>query len=115
MPLTDPIGARVLVYNTVVDWLTSAPANLPSVDVGRTFMGPPPGGYGITEGLYLRMCDDITASLVTATQRKLSLSGKWRVQHEQDVISTFMNAVAVLLIAAPMTSTGKNAHTWAMS
>jgi hypothetical protein len=115
MPITDPTGARLLVYNTVVDWLMSGPPELPSVDVGRTFMGPPPGGYDLDEGLFLQMCDAITASLVKAAQRTFTLDGAWRVQHEQDVISTFINAVAILLIAAPMTPLGKQGHIWAMS
>lgn len=114
MPISDPISARILVYNTVVDWMAKK-KDLPRVEVGRTFMGPPPGGYGFSEGAFLQMCDDITDSLRAATQRKLTLSGPWRVQHERDVISAFMNAVAVLLIAGAMTPAGRDAHTWAMS
>jgi hypothetical protein len=116
MPVTDPNSARVLVYNVVVGWLASA-VNLPqtSIDVSRKFMGAPTGGYGLNEGRFLQMCDDITAALNNATARTLKLPGQWRVQHENDVISAFINAVAVKLIAASMTAAGQKAHTWAMS
>jgi len=116
MPVTDPMGARILVYNTVADWLAGPPVNLAqSVETGRTFIGGPPGGYGLTEGNFLRMCDDISVLLSKATQRTLTLTGQWRVQHERDVLSTFMNAVAVELLAAQLTPGGKDAHAWAMS
>jgi hypothetical protein len=116
MPVSDPTSARVLVYNAVVPWVAQQvgiAAN--TVDVSRTFVAAPPNGYDFDQGGYLRMCDQITVSITNAAQRTLTLPGPWRVEHENDVIATFINAVAVLLIAAPLTPTGISAHTWAMS
>lgn len=115
MTVSSGTNARVIVYNTVVNWLASrvnlAPAQ---IRVGRKFAGPPPGGYGQIKGAFLSMCDEISVTLSNGTGRALKLSGAWRIKHQNDVIADFINAVAVLLMAAPMTSAGRNSLVWAM-
>ena len=115
MPVSSGTNARVVVYNVVVNWLAPK-VNLPAVriDVTRTFAGKPPGGYGQISGSFLTMCDDISDTLSSTTGRTLKLSGPWRIKHQQDVIADFINAVAVLLMAAGTTPTGRNAVVWAM-
>jgi len=116
MPVTDPTGARILVYNVVVPWVAQQENISPdTVDVSRTFVDAPPTGYDFDTGTYSRMCDQISVSITNAEQRTLTLSGDWRGKNQNDVIADFINAVAILLLAAPMTATGVNAHTWVMS
>lgn len=107
--------ARVIVYNTVVTWLAPkvnlAPAQ---IRVERKFAGPPPDGYGQAKGAFLTMCDEISTTLSACTGRALKLSGAWRIKHQNDVIADFINAVAVALMAAPMTSSGRVSLIWAM-
>jgi hypothetical protein len=115
MPVSSATSARVLVYNAVVEWLgprVGLPPN--KIDVTRKFAGPPPGGYGQTGGSFMTMCNDISATLSVMAGKKLTLTNPWRVAHQGDVIAVFINAVAVLLIAAPMSPTGKKSLTWAM-
>src|SRR5215469_13683481 len=113
MPVTDPTGARILVYNIVVPWIAQQVAISPdAVDVSRTLSDPPPAGYLFDLGAYTRMCDQISVSITDAAQRTLTLPGNWRIQNQNDEIADFINKVAVLLLAAPMTATGVNAHTW---
>lgn len=116
MPVTDPTSARILVYNVVVDWVAKQ-VNVPAknIDVTRTFTDNPPAGYGFSEGNYLRMCDEITDPITVAAGRALSLPGAWRLSHENDAIAGFIDAVALRLIAAPLTPAGVSAHTWAMA
>jgi hypothetical protein len=104
------------VYNVVVDWVGNA-VNLPPnrIDVSRTFGGAPPAGYGFDEGRYLQICDEIIPKLSLAAGRALKLPGNWRVQHEKDAINTFIDAVALRLMAAPMTPLGVKAHAFAMT
>jgi len=115
MPVSSGTNARVLVYNTVVNWLAPrvnlAPAQ---IRVERKFAGPPPGGYGQVKGAFLTMCDDVSEKLSETTGRALRLSGAWRIKHQNDVIAVFINAVAVALMAAPMTPAGKKSLVWAM-
>jgi hypothetical protein len=107
MAITDPSVARVLVYNVVVDWVGNA-VNLPPnrIDVSRAFQGAPPDGYGFNEGRFLQMCDQIIPKLSLASGRALKLPGTWRVQHENDAINTFIDAVALRLMSAAMTRSG---------
>ena len=84
------------------------------IKVGRKFAGPPPDGYGQTKGAFLTMCDEISATLSAVTGRALKLSGAWRIKHQNDVIADFINAVAVALMAAPMTPAGRTSLIWAM-
>lgn len=116
MPVTDPTKARLLVYNVVVNWVGPA-VGIPSsrVNVSRTFQGAPPAGYGFNEGRFLQMCDQITATITNTSGRALKLPGQWRVNHEGDVIAVFIDAVALRLIAAPMTPSGVRAHQFAMA
>ncbi len=115
MPVSSGTNARVVVYNVVVNWLAPK-VNLPAaqIDARRTFAGKPPGGYGQIRGSFMTMCDEISDILSSATGRKLKLSGRWRIKHQQDVIADFINAVAVLLMSAGTTPTGRNAVVWAM-
>ncbi|WP_298257295.1 hypothetical protein [Bradyrhizobium sp.] len=116
MPITDPAAARVLVYNIVVDWVGDAVNLAPDqVDVSRTFQGAPPAGYGFDEGRFLQMCDEIAPKLSLASGRVLKLPGNWRVQHENDAINTFIDAVALRLMASSMTPLGIKAHAFAMT
>jgi len=46
--------------------------------------------------------------------RSLKLSGAWRIKHQNDVIADYINAVAIQLMAAPMTPAGRNSLVWAM-
>jgi hypothetical protein len=116
MAITDPSVARVLVYNVVVDWVGNA-VNLPPnrIDVSRAFQGAPPDGYGFNEGRFLQMCDQIIPKLSLASGRALKLPGTWRVQHENDAINTFIDAVALRLMSAAMTPLGVRAHSFAMT
>jgi hypothetical protein len=115
MSASDPTSIRITVFNVVVDWIATKVNTSPSkIDVSRTFVDNPPGGYGFSEGMYLEMCDEITPAIVRSSGRALKLPGNWRVQHEKDAISDFINAVAIRVIAAPLTSTGVKAHKWAM-
>jgi hypothetical protein len=115
MPVSSGTNARVIVYNTVVNWLAPkvnlAPAQ---IRVGRKFAGPPPDGYGQIAGAFLTMCDQISATLSECTGRSLKLSGAWRIKHQNDVIADYINAVAIQLMAAPMTPAGRNSLVWAM-
>ncbi len=115
MPVSSGTNVRVLVYNTVTQWLGTR-VNIPAwkIRVDRQFAGPPPGGYGQTRGAFMTMCDDVSATLATATGRRLSLSGSWRLKHQNDVIADYINGVAVALMAAPMSPVGRKALTWAM-
>lgn len=116
MVVSDPTAARILVYNVVVQWVARA-VNLPpsSVNVSRTFVDAPSGGYGFTEGRYLQMCGAITEDLIRTSGRSLTLPPGWRVQHEGDAIATFINAVAVRLVAGKLTPAGLSAFNWAIS
>ncbi len=116
MAITDPSVARVLVYSVVVDWVGGA-VNLPpnKIDVSRSFEGAPPNGYGFNEGRFLQMCDQIIPKLTLASGRALRLPGSWRVQHEQDAINTYIDAVALRLMAAQMTPLGVKSHAFAMT
>jgi hypothetical protein len=60
------------------------------------------------------MCDEISVTLSACTGRALKLSGAWRIKHQNDVIADFINAVAVALMAAPMSLVGRNSLVWAM-
>jgi len=68
MTVSSGTNTRVIVYNTVVNWLAPkvnlAPAQ---IRVGRKFAGPPPGGYGQIAGTFLTMCDQISATLSECT------------------------------------------------
>ena len=111
MPITDPTKARLLVYNVVVNWVATA-VGVPAsrVNVSRTFKGAPSGGYGFDEGRFIQMCDKITPAIAVPSGRPLKLPGKWRVDHEADAIAVFIDAVAVKLLAAPLTASGARAH-----
>jgi hypothetical protein len=113
--ISSGTNARVIVYNTVVNWLAPkvnlAPAQ---IRVERKFAGPPPDGYGQVRGAFLTMCDEISAALSECTGRALKLSGAWRIKHQDDVIADFINAVAIALMAAPMTPSGRKSLVWAM-
>lgn len=115
MPISDPSSARVLVFNTVVPWIAEH-VGLPttSVDVGRSFSAAPPDGYSIDAGEFDGMCDEIAVDLTKASQRDLRWPANFKSDHQDDEIAAFINTVAVLLIAAPLTPTGVAAHTWAM-
>lgn len=115
MTVIDPFNARILVYHTVVNWVGPAVGLPPQkVNVSRTFVDAPTKGYGFNEGRYLQMCDQISAALTISSGRLLKLPGTWRLKHEQDDIATFINEVAILLLAAPATAVGKAAHSWLM-
>jgi hypothetical protein len=115
VPITDPTAARLLVYNVVVNWVASAVGlSGRQLDVSKTFMGAPTGGYGFNEGRFLQMCDQITVTLSNSSGRSLRLSGALRVSNEADDIQTFINNAALALIAAPLTRTGRAAHAWVM-
>lgn len=115
MAVSSGTNARVIVYNTVVNWLgphvNRAPAE---IDVRRKFAGKPPGGYRQTDGGYMTMCDDISGTLSAITGRSVALSGGWRIKHQGDTISDFINAVAIVLMAAGMSATGRKALNWAI-
>jgi hypothetical protein len=115
MPVSSGTNARIIVYNTVVNWL-AVRVNLPpaQIKVDRKFAGPPPGGYGQTRGSFMTMCDDISDTLSSTTGRSLRLTGAWRLKHQNDVIADFINAVAVVLMAAGTTPSGRSAVAWAM-
>jgi hypothetical protein len=111
MPISDPTAARLLVYNVVVNWVGGAVGIPPTrVNVARTFKGAPTGGYGFNEGRFLQMCDEITPSIAIPAGRALKLPGKFRVDHEDDVIAVFIDAVATRLLASPLTASGARAH-----
>ncbi|HLC09301.1 MAG TPA: hypothetical protein VJK06_08460 [Methyloceanibacter sp.] len=115
MPGSSGTNARVIAYNAVVQWL-GPHVNLPpsQIKVDRKFAGKPPGGYGQTTGAYMTMCDDISRTLSAITGRKVVLSGGWRIKHQGDKIADFINAVAIVLMAAGMSATGRNALNWAI-
>jgi hypothetical protein len=116
MPGNDPMAAQILVYSVVVEWVAAA-VHIDSKDVDddRKFSGNPPAGYGFDEGQFLKMCDEITPTLIKASGRALKLPGKWRVAHEDDSIGDFVTATAVAVLAAPLTPLSVQAHSWAMS
>jgi hypothetical protein len=108
-------NARVIVYNTVVTWLAPKVNLAPAQIRGRTQVcRTTPGGYGQAKGAFLTMCDEISTTLSACTGGALKLSGAWRIKHQNDVIADFINAVAVALMAAPMTSSGRISLVWAM-
>ena len=115
MPVSSGTNARVIVFNTVVNWLGPNVKLSPSqIDVQRKFAGKPPGGYLQTNGAYMQMCDDISDTLSATTGRKVVLSGGWRIKHQGDKIADFINAVAIVLMAAGMSTTGHKALNWAI-
>jgi len=115
MPVSSGTNARVIVYNVVVHWLGPRVKLPPSqIKVDRSFAGAPPAGYGQTTGAYMTMCDDISLSLSATTGRRVVLSGGWRINHQGDKISDFIDAVTVVLMASGMSATGRKALNWAI-
>ncbi len=114
MPISDPTSARILVYNVVVHWV-SQQTDAATIDISRTFVDDPPEGYGFDQGEYLNMCDEITSTISKTTARSFVLPGAWRLDHQQDSIGDFINQAAIVLIAAPLSPPGVQAHTWAMT
>jgi hypothetical protein len=116
VPVTDPTSARVLVYNIVVAQIAKSVGGISpgDVDVSRTFVDAPPGGYGYSHGGYRQMCGAITDPIATTSGRAFTLPGPWQEQHEPDSIAAFINAAALRLIAAPLSPAGVSAHTWVM-
>ena len=116
MPVSSGTNTRVLVYNAVVNWLAPRVNLKPEqIDVGRTFSEAPPDGYGQTGGAFMKMCDDISETLSKVTGRALSLPNSWRAEHQDDEIATYINEVAIALMAAPMNKSGKKGLGWAMA
>ncbi len=115
MAVSSGTNARVIVYNTVVNWLGPRVKLPPSlIKVDRSFAGAPPSGYGQNTGAYMTMCDDISASLSAITGRRVVLSGGWRIKHQGDRSRISINAVAIVLMAAGMSATGHKALNWAI-
>jgi hypothetical protein len=115
VPVSSGTNARVIVYNTVVHWLAPRVNLSPSqIKVDRSFAGAPPAGYGQNTGAYMTMCDDISKTLTAITGRNVDLSGGWRIKHQGNKIADFINAVVILLMAAGMSPTGRNALNWAI-
>ena len=116
MTITDPMKARVLVYNIVVNWVGTAVNISPSqVDVSRTFSQAPSDGYGFTPGGFNKMCEEVTPQIVVASGRALNLPPKFRHDHAGDAIAVFIDAVALKLMAAAMTASGIRAHQFVMT
>ncbi len=114
MSATNPAAARILVYNVVVSWVGDA-VGIPArrVSVSRTFKGSPTGGYGFNEGRFLQMCDEISVTISISSGRMLRLPGGWRVEHEDDVIAVFIDAVARKLLTSPISARGVRAREFA--
>jgi hypothetical protein len=116
MATGDPTGTRMMVYHIVVSYFAPLVNEQPTdIDISRTFSGSPPGGYGQVPGAFMSMCDAITPQLQSASCRAVTLSVSWRIQHQGDTIETFINQVAIEVLAAPLSDTGKNALGWAIS
>jgi hypothetical protein len=116
MAALDPTGTRVLVYHVVVNYFAPR-VNLPpeKLDISRTFKGAPPQGYGQKPGAFASMCDSVTATLRQSTGRALTLPDSWRLQHQGDTISAFINAVALRLLSAKLSAAGEKALQWVMN
>jgi hypothetical protein len=106
----------MMVYHVVVEYFAPK-VNLDpgALDITRTFAGPPPGGYGQVPGAFMSMCEAITPQLCSASGRAVKLPDDWRLQHVADTIETFINQTAIEVLAAPLSPTGKNALSWAIS
>jgi hypothetical protein len=110
----DQIDIRATVYNTVVGWLAKKLDCKPhDVRVGRSLSAPPPDGYGQIKGSFRTMCDQISATLSLTTGRALTLPTAWRIKHQNDSVTDFISAVALLLTDARVTRTGKASLAWA--
>ncbi|NPU65455.1 hypothetical protein HL667_10665 [Bradyrhizobium sp. 83012] len=110
----DELEARVLVYNIVVSWIGRAVGIAPKrVNVSRGFGGAPPAGYGFNEGMYIRMCEEITPSIAAASGRAFTLPGKWRLDHASRSIGVFINDAAGRLLQSRETATAKYAREYA--
>ena len=117
MPVSDPVGARVLTYHVVTNWIAKAVPGLSSgadVDVSRKFGPAPPAGYSFSNGQYIKMCGEITHELVVASGRSFTLEGPWRLKHQNDEIASYIAAVALKMLAGSLTPAGVAAHEWAM-
>jgi hypothetical protein len=116
LPVSDPVSARVLTYHVVTNWVAKA-VGLQSgadVEVSRKFVGAPTAGYDFDDGQYIKMCNEITHELVVTSGRSFTLDGPWRLQHENDEIASYINAVALKMLAGHLTPAGIAAHEWAM-
>jgi hypothetical protein len=72
MPVSSGTNARVIVYNTVVNWLGSRVRIPPSqIRVERTFAGAPPDGYGQNTGSYM------TSATTSAGRCRQSPDEEW--------------------------------------
>ena len=70
MDLTSS-NARSIAYHVVADWL-SQKTGIPGTDIDITKKFD---DYGLTDGAWLDMCNDITATINRATSRAMILDG----------------------------------------
>jgi hypothetical protein len=115
MSATDPTGTRLLVYHAVLNYFAPKVGLQPDqIDTSRTFKDAPPQGYGQKPGAFKTMCQTITGTLQQSTGRNFTLSDTWQLANQGDTISAFINAVAVQLLSAKLSPTGKKALLWSM-